>query len=201
MPSEGGCERSQSLGGLVVISGPSGAGKTSICHALLERLPRALWSVSATTRVPRAGEIDGENYRFVSRDEFQRMRERGEFLESAEYIGQWYGTPALPIRAAVEAGQYVILEIDVQGGVQVAAKMPESVRIFVLPPTHETLVARLAGRKTESADQLKRRLAEADGEIAAARDSGCYDHYVVNDVLVDTVEEVLSIVRKEMKDT
>ncbi len=197
MPSEGDPETSGEAGGLIVISGPSGAGKTSICNALLERLPRAYWSVSATTRPERAQEVDGRNYRFVSRDEFARMRERGEFIEAAEYVGNWYGTPAEPVHRVIAEGRYAILEIDVQGGMQVAEKMPESTRIFILPPTCDTLAARLEGRKTESAEQLRRRLAAADGEIAVARDSGCYHHYVVNDVLEDTIAEVLSIIRTE----
>lgn len=184
-------------GCLVVISGPSGAGKTSICNALLDRLPNATWSVSCTTRPKRPNEVDGRNYRFVSREAFEAMRSGGEFLESAEYVGNWYGTPAGPVREAVERGRCVILEIEVQGGMQVARRMPESIRVFVLPPTRETLEARLRGRRTESQEQMARRLAEADGEIGAARDSGCYRHFVTNDVLEDTVDEVLGIIRQE----
>ncbi|NOT02785.1 MAG: guanylate kinase, partial [Phycisphaerales bacterium] len=101
-------------GCLVVISGPSGAGKTSICNALLDRLPNATWSVSCTTRPKRPNEVDGRNYRFVSREAFEAMRSGGEFLESAEYVGNWYGTPAGPVREAVERGRCVTLEIEVQ---------------------------------------------------------------------------------------
>lgn len=185
-------------GCLVVISGPSGAGKTSICNALLERLPNATWSVSCTTRPKRPNEVDGRNYRFVSREAFEGMRDRGEFLESAEYVGNLYGTPMGPVREAVGRGRCVILEIEVQGGMQVAERMPESIRVFVLPPTRETLEARLRGRRTESQEQMARRLAEADGEIGAARDSGSYQHFVTNDVLDDTVDEVLDIIRREV---
>lgn len=182
---------------LVVISGPSGTGKTSICQALLARDPQAVWSVSATTRPPRPGETSGSSYEYISRDEFSARRDRDEFLEWAEYVGHLYGTPAEPVRRAVAAGRDVIMEIDVQGGAWVAKRAPESVRIFVLPPTMESLQARLEGRQTESAEQLTRRLAAADGEIGFARDSGSYRHFVVNDVLEATVAEIAGIIESE----
>lgn len=184
-------------GKLIVISGPSGAGKTSICNALLARDPGAVWSVSATTRPPRGQEKSGSSYEYISREEFDARRERGEFLEWAEYVGHLYGTPAKPVDRALEAGNNVIMEIDVQGGAQVAERVPESIRVFVLPPTMESLKARLEGRHTESAEQLTKRLAEADGEIGFARDSGRYRHFVVNDVLEDTVAEIEGIIRSE----
>ena len=184
-------------GKLIVISGPSGAGKTSICNALLKQLPNVSWSVSVTTRSPRAGERDGESYSFVSLEEFEKKQAQGDFLESAEYIGQKYGTPQAPVEASLAAGRSVVMEIDVQGGLQVAKRMPESVRIFVLPPDSASLRARLEGRNTEAKDQLQKRLGQADGEIAVARDSGCYEHFVVNDVLEDTIELVKNIIEKE----
>ncbi len=184
-------------GVLIVISGPSGAGKTSICKALLEQLPDTTWSVSVTTRPPRRGEVEGESYSFVSRPEFERRQAAGDFLESAEYVGHRYGTPRVPVEKALAAGRNVVMEIDVQGGMQVAERMPESVRVFVMPPDMHSLRARLAGRKTEAEEQLKRRLAQADGEIAIARDSGCYDHFVINDILEDTIEEVRGIIQRE----
>ncbi len=191
---------SHKRGKLVVISGPSGAGKTSICNELLRKLPNARWSVSVTTRPPRPGEKDGEAYRFVSKEEFQRMLEAGELLEHAEYLGNYYGTPRKPVEQAIERGEIVIMEIDVQGGAQVAKKVPDSIRIFILPPTMETLQARLSGRRTESQEIQRRRIEQADGEIAFARNSGCYQYFITNDILEDSVNQILEIIRKETHD-
>ncbi len=184
-------------GKLIVISGPSGAGKTSICDALLERMPDTQWSVSVTTRPMRPGDVSGRSYEFVDQEEFDRREAAGELLESATYVGHRYGTPRGAVEQALAAGTNVIMEIDVQGGVQVAGKVPESIRVFVLPPDREALAARLEGRNTEVAAQLARRLAAADGEIALARDSGCYGHFVTNDDLETTIEQVRSIIQRE----
>lgn len=184
-------------GKLVVISGPSGTGKTSICNALLERLPGAMWSVSATTRPPRTGEVSGLAYEFIDRQEFERRVENDEFLEHAEYVGHLYGTPREPVERALREGRHVVMEIDVQGGIQIATRLPESVCVFIMPPNMESLRARLEGRNTEAREVLKKRLAEADGEIATARDSGCYQHFVVNDDLEDTIQRVMDIVLSE----
>lgn len=184
-------------GKLIVISGPSGAGKTSICRAILEQWPKTVWSISVTTRPMRDGEVSGESYTFVSADEFARRESAGDFLECATYVGCRYGTPRAPVEAALERGLNVMMEIDVQGGVQVAGKMPESIRVFVLPPDQASLRTRLEGRHTEAKEQLSKRLAKADGEIALARDSGCYPHFVVNDDLEATVQEVKRIVQQE----
>lgn len=185
-------------GRLLVISGPSGAGKTSICEGLLRSIPRARWSVSVTTRPRRGNEVDGQAYHFITRAEYDRMVAAGELLEHAEYLGNGYGTPLRPVLEATENGEVLILEIDVQGAAQVAQRIPDSIRVFVLPPTMETLQARLQGRKTESDAIQKKRLAEADGEIAFARNSGVYPYVITNDILDDSVRQVERIVTQEM---
>jgi guanylate kinase len=184
-------------GKVVVISGPSGTGKSSICQALLRRIPHSFWSVSVTTRPPRGTEVDGRDYRFVSEAEFERLRAAGALLEHAQYVGHWYGTPRAPVERAVAEGRVVIMEIDVQGGKQVARAIPDSIRIFVLPPTQASLQARLAGRRTESEALQRARLARADGEIGSARNGGSYPFFITNDILEDSVAEVLRIIQRE----
>lgn len=184
-------------GKLVVISGPSGTGKTSICNELLRRLPNGYWSVSVTTRPRRGDEVDGREYHYVSPEAFARMLERDELLEHAEYCGHRYGTPRKPVEQAIAAGQVVVMEIDVQGGAQIAERMPDSIRVFVLPPTMDTLKARLEGRRTESDTIQKRRLEEADGEIGFAQQSGHYRFFITNDILEDSVNRVIEIIQQE----
>lgn len=186
-------------GALLVISGPSGTGKTSICREILRRAPGSRWSVSATTRAPRGEEKNGRDYHFVDRAAFERMKSAGQFLETAEYLGELYGTPRALVEQAIADGALVLLEIDVQGAAQVAAAVPESIRVFVLPPTRETLEARLAGRHTESEAIQRRRLAEADGEIWFARSSGVFTHFVTNDILSDSVDRILNILDENWK--
>jgi guanylate kinase len=185
------------LGLAVVVSGPSGAGKSTITSRLAKTIPDAAWSVSATTRPRRQGEQHGKHYFFVDRQEFQRKIDAGEFLEYAEYQGNLYGTPEAPVRDAVAAGKVILIEIEVKGTIQLVKRMPESVRVFVLPPSDEELERRLTGRKTESPAQQAGRLEQARREIEFAKTSGTYPYLVVNDIIEDSVDEIARIIEKE----
>lgn len=180
-------------GKLVVVSGPSGAGKSTICRLAVERLGAHL-SVSATTRPRGDSEIDGRDYYFLSQDEFKRRLAGGAFLEHADVFGNYYGTPREPVERAMAAGQTVILEIDVQGGLQVKAAMPSAMMIFILPPRIDELLRRIENRGRGEDDQARRRrLAKAEAEIAAGR--AHYEYFVVNDVLDTAVQDVVKIIQ------
>lgn len=183
-----------SEGLLVVISAPSGGGKGTILQELFRTGDSLRYSVSATTRAPRPGEIDGEHYYFVSREAFEEMLENGKMLEHTEYLGNYYGTPREPVEHWTAQGYDVVLEIEVDGGGQIKKLMPECVSIFILPPSMQVLSQRLHGRGTEDEATVQRRLEAAKGEIPHAKD---YDYIVINDRLEDAVAEIRAILKAE----
>ena len=164
-------------GRLIVVSGPSGAGKSTLIREALESVPELAYSVSATTRAARPGEVHGQHYVFLSREEFERWIEEGKFLEWAEYSGNLYGTPEGKVEEMLDAGWSAILEIELQGARQVRRKRPDAAMVFVRAPSLEETRRRLSGRATETAEAMKARLATAVGEVAA-RDE--FDYEVVN---------------------
>jgi guanylate kinase len=178
----------------VILSAPSGGGKTTIARALLERRSDVGYSVSATTRAPRPGEVDGRDYHFLTPAEFAARREAGEFAESAQVHGMWYGTLRAEVTKVLAQGKKVIMAIDVQGAAQFHRSFPQAVTIFVLPPSGEALLARLKERGTESAASLERRLSSALAELQAATE---YQYVVVNDRLEQAVEKVSGILDAE----
>ena len=174
---------------LVVLSGPSGVGKSSVIAEALTLTSDVWLSVSATTRSPRPGEVDGVNYFYISREEFQRRIDSGDFLEWAEFAGNLYGTLREPVKEKLAANIPVLLEIEVQGATQVREAMPEAVLVFLEPPSWEELESRLIGRGTESDEQVLARLRMALKEIEAARD---FDHIIVNDDVARSAQELVS---------
>ena len=180
-------------GRLYVIAAPSGAGKTSLVKALMEREPRLRFSVSYTTRKPRANEIDGRDYHFISPDRFQEMIERGEFLEHAQVYDNFYGTGVQAVRDALAAGGLVLLEIDWQGARQVRERQPDARTIFILPPTRQTLEDRLKARSTDSEAVIQRRLHDARCDIGHWTE---FDFVVINDRFDQAVEDLHAVVRE-----
>ncbi|NDK67905.1 guanylate kinase [Rhodococcus qingshengii] len=179
-------------GRLVVLAGPSAVGKSSVVRELRTRLPELVFSVSATTRDPRPGEVDGKDYRFTSREEFQRMIDSGELLEWAEIHGglQRSGTPATPVEEALEAGKPVLVEVDLAGARAVRKAMPEALLVFMAPPSWDVLVQRLTGRGTETEDVVARRLETARVELAAQDE---FDTVIVNEDVSRACDELVSL--------
>jgi guanylate kinase len=182
---------SSGAGRLVVISAPSGAGKGTVIERLLQLRPDLMVSRSSTTRQARPGEVDGESYDFISREAFNAMIARGEFLEYAEYVGEFYGTPKKPVYTRIAEGKPVLLEIDVQGAMQVIAAQPDALTIFIAPPSFEELERRLRGRGTDTPEKLEARLERARSELSQ---TDRYDHVVINDDAERAAREISMII-------
>lgn len=181
-------------GVLIVLSGPSGTGKGTICKELLRSYPNLQYSVSATTRTPREGEANGVNYWFITRDEFQTMVENDELLEWAEVYGNFYGTPRRYVQQQLDSGKDVVLEIDIQGAMQIKNKFPQGVFIYVVPPSLEVLADRIYKRGTDSMDTIKKRLSCASTELESAYN---YHYVIVNDSVGAAVAKVEAIITAE----
>lgn len=182
-----------SKGTLFIVSGPSGCGKGTVLAEILKQ-DNVYYSVSATTRAPRPGEINGVNYHFLSKDEFEKLIENGGMLEYANYCGNYYGTPKKPVEDMLAEGKNVILEIEVQGALKVMEKCPEAVSVFILPPSLKELRRRLHKRGTETEEVIEKRIGEAAGEIRKAVN---YDYVMINGELGIAVSDLLSIINSQ----
>lgn len=177
-----------------IISGPSGVGKSTVLASLLAKREDVYFSVSATTRQPRPGEVDGIHYHFIDVDTFREWIAKNEFLEYAEFVGNFYGTPKRYVDEAMDQGKDVILDIEVQGAIQVTGKRPDTVRIFIAPPSWEELERRLTDRGTDSPDKIQKRLLRAKVEFQTAH---TYDYFVINDTVEKAVAELDAIMTAE----
>jgi guanylate kinase len=181
-------------GTLVVVSAPSGAGKTTLCHEVRSLVPDLFYSVSYTTRAPRPGEVNGTDFHFVTEAEFRVLRERDELAEWAQVHGNYYGTPARALDGAVARGLDVLLDIDTQGARQLRLRYPEAVSVFVMAPSMAELEARLRERKSDAPGEIERRLRRARDEIAAWRQ---YDYLIINRDVKEAVDQLATVIQAE----
>lgn len=179
---------------LIVVSGPSGAGKGTICDALRKRFPKIHYSISMTTRDPRLGEVDGVNYYFTNNSHFEELLEQDAFLEHAKVYDHYYGTPKEYVYNMLQEGNHIMLEIDIQGAMQVKEKYPQCVLIYIVPPSKAVLEARLRGRHTDSDEVIAGRLAKASAELEWIPK---YDYLIINDELDTAVEEASAVLQAE----
>ncbi len=177
-----------------IVSGPSGVGKSTVLKSLFEGRDDLYFSISATTREPREGEQDGVHYHFINVERFQELIEADAFLEYAEYVGNFYGTPKKYVDRAMDEGKDVILDIEVQGAIQVCNKRPETIRIFIAPPSWDELERRLKSRGTDSEEKIQKRLLRAKAELQTA---DVYDYFVINDSVERAVQEISAIMLAE----
>ncbi|MEH2199179.1 guanylate kinase [Nostoc sp.] len=181
------------LGRLIVLTGPSGVGKGTLMQSLLQRHPELYFSVSATTRSPRPGEIDGKNYYFVSRSKFEQLVAEGEFLEWAEFAGNYYGTPREAVLNQIHSGKLVVLEIELEGARQIRTSFPSALSIFILPPSFDELEKRIRSRAQDSEEAIARRLLRAQEEIQAADE---FDIQIVNDDFETALNDIETVLFK-----
>jgi guanylate kinase len=175
------------LGKLIVLTGPSGVGKGTLMNAILQRYPELHYSVSATTRSPRPGEVNGKNYHFITRSEFEKLVTQGEFLEWAEFAGNCYGTPREAVLNHIQSGKLVVLEIELEGARQIRHTFPSALSIFILPPSFAELEKRIRGRGQDAEEAISRRLNRAEEEIAAADE---FDLQIINNDFEQALQEI-----------
>ncbi|MEE0808592.1 MAG: guanylate kinase [Acutalibacteraceae bacterium] len=185
---------SKKTGRLFIVSGPSGSGKDTVLKEIFKRCPEIEFSISSITRPMREGEVEGEKYNFISREKFEDMLKNDQLLEHNVFVGNYYGTPKAPVDKAIIEGKDMIIEVDVNGAFQIKKKLPNAISIFIMPPSLETLRARLTGRGTEKAEVIEKRLGEALSEISRAAE---YDYIVVNNVLEEAVNDAVAIIKTD----
>lgn len=181
-----------SKGGVFVVSGPSGSGKDTVLKGLFAENPDILFSISSITRAMRPGEREGEKYNFISREHFEEMIKNDLLLEHNVFVGNYYGTPRIPVEKAVSEGKDIIIEVDVNGAEQIRKKLPEAVTVFIMPPSFEELKRRLVGRGTESEELIEKRLRSALDEIRRAEE---YDYIIVNDDAAAASQSLMSVIK------